>query len=419
MIYDDLLSEYISLFHQVISPLKTTRTTRGANSARSITGFDARKILVDKCIEESLRNGLPKLISEGYKIDEYVPFSDAIGSQFVGKAKVSCQLVVKAGQEEVKEQVKFMKMYSDIHPYPTIIHEKEENGVYACLMQFMGDYYSLHELIFKERANDRQISVAIDSVFSVMEEIYKKTRDETTIPNIEVLYTNRFQWYTEKGRQKYTLVTALQDEHDWDELFPEGFDSLLDTSFIYDEGKTLTYAECIENMRQNFPELGIGFTALIHGDAHPGNFMLCRDDLTKVTLIDPNPALNYSDYIYDLGKMLNWLELTCYFALEKATGESYANIKLEKYKDKIKAELLYPQQGDEGWCQLQRTQKCALERFWVNAQQFCQELGDKNWEKRLHLACASASIGGLKFFERPSGYFLSFINALKHLSRCT
>ncbi len=378
------------------------------------------KDLIKKTLEETFQKGT--LANLHPDITVFEKFSEAIGSEYVGKANFKGYLVVKAGKNVagIRKQANYVKelLKPELRElFPRIINVSDKNGIGICLMEFLETYNSLHDMIFVKRYNDWQIMNSIDKVLELVGKIYLNETDRKNIPQASELYQHlRIEESISKGIERYKKgKIKIQDT--WKSFFPNGIESLLNSEIIIDGQLFQPVTRYINTISEKIDKFNPNFVTWIHGDLHPANIMVnLNAPGCEIKLIDPNPDFEKgSDYLYDMGKLLHWLDMMGLVAFERESEKELRKsnkeiIKLDLKKDDDKIYISYI--IDKEYSDLKG-------RFFNYTFEKIKALGkaynDKNLLPRLYLAIASAYFGGLKYFTDFKHIIISYTCGLEHL----
>lgn len=141
--------------------------------------------------------------------------------------------------------------------------------------------------------------------------------------------------------------------------------------------------DLIDRHRDVLARIAPPFSTLVHGDVHAGNVLL-RVGLSEVEvrLIDPKEWRS-ADYLYDIGKMLHWIQATGPIEKPSATGERIA-VTWDDGGGHPRLDYRVPTPDWVG-----ALSAAALERV----EEFARAHGDVEWLARFELTMAAALLG--------------------------
>lgn len=374
------------------------------------------KELVKEILIETSKQGTTADLN--IDIGVYERFSEAVASDIVGKVNFNGCVFVKAGREieKIKKQADYIK---NLKPklkdlFPKIIDVRDKNGVCICLMELLGTYISLHEMIFK-RYSDWQIMNSIDGVLELISKIYSNEIDRKNIPQTKKLYQDlRIEESISVGRERHKKE-EIKIQDDWKGFFPNGIESLLTSKIKIDDLLLEPFSVYQIILSQKISLLSPNFITWIHGDLHPGNIMVNLNmPGSEIKLIDPNPDFEKgSDYLYDMGKLLHWLDMMGFIIRERETGKPNEEIiKVDIKKDNGIINMSYI--IDQEYSDLRG-------RFFNYTFGKIKDLGktfnDTYLLPRLYLSIASAYLGGLKYFTDFKHIIISYVEGIRYLNK--
>ncbi|MBA7468197.1 hypothetical protein ES707_03438 [subsurface metagenome] len=371
------------------------------------------KYLIKKVLIEASKKGTTANLN--IDIGIYEKFSEAVGSDIVGKLNFSGCVFIKAGREieKIKKQANYIK---NLKPklrdlFPKIIGIKVENGICIYLMELLGTYASLHEMIFK-RYSDWQIMNSIDGVIKLVGKIYSDEIDRKNIPQAKELYQDlRIEESISQGREKYKKGEIIIRD-DWKIFFPNGIESLLISKIKINDYLLESFNIYNGLLSKKVTSLSPSFITWIHGDLHPGNIMVNHNmPGCEIKLIDPNPDFEKgSDYLYDMGKLLHWFDMMGFVVRERELNEEIVKLDIKKNNDIVNISYII----DERYSDLKG-------QFFDYAFKKIKALGetfnDTNLLPRVYLSVASAYFGGLKYFIDFKYIIISYVEGMKYLSK--
>lgn len=366
------------------------------------------------CMISALKEGMPDFQQANILLDKYSPFSEAVASPIVGEIDARIRLVAKVGGEELKSQIEFIEKQEpwirDL--YPAIRARYESRGMFGCLLELLSDYHSFHDIVFGPTAASKgDIAKALDCITSLFMMIYERTLNRYRVPSLSALYMHRIVGRVNEAK------AAL------DQFCASG--SLLDSTIEIDGVLLEPYNNCVSAVQSKLPSLGPSFTTLVHGDAHPGNIMLRRiADGYEMKFLDPNPYIEQSDYLYDIGKMMHWLDKVGLLILERQTRQQIVSVDVTPRASHIRVsyrlvDRLVDQTSGSvvALHQIEDLRKFALDYTRAKAHDLADRLGDESWRERLDLSTASAYLGGVVRLTEPTHLMLVFVEGLRYLNR--
>lgn len=407
MVTPGFLRKYKEL---VESPLFSAATDR----PRSIEEIAPRIVegLRDIAIK-ALQEMIPELTKEKVKITDYTPFEAAIASKVVGTVDVNLgHLVIKVGDASLERQVDYMKGFRgtpfEIY-FPKVYEIDRITGAeFACFMEHLQGFSSLHDLIFLKGVNG---SVeATNKVFDVLQGIYESFR-QPGIANLRECYIQRIIQRVQDAKAKFGDLAITTDYR---------FADLLDTTIQLGDLTLLSYNRAISLLADlDLDSSAPSFTTFIHGDAHPANIMFNNDHFENLKFIDLNGDLRRSDYMYDIGKFFHWVDNYGLIALERALKKEFVRINIDKAGDYAKVSV-DNSAFFSGFTKAQRIFELRdeiLARLNQRWKKFSRDVGDTQGPIRFHLSVASAYLGGLPHQSEKTHLALVFVKGLEYLNR--
>lgn len=362
-----------------------------------------------------LKEGLKGEIINNLSITTYDPFKDGIASEIVGRAKFEVSCVLKAGGEDIKQQIDFIKAFPAADIFPKILQEGHHNGKWICLMENLAGYKSFHEYVFRTATSSlHEIEAFLDYYYKWLKEILISFM-KVNRPNLNDIYINpRLIKRVEEARAKLQSKSILVLSHN--------IEDLLSKRILFDGEEIPSFNELMQQIAikdGQIQDLAPEFSTFLHGDAHPANIMLMRNPPHySIKLIDPNPSLGgLGDYMYDQGKMLHWLDMMGYIVLERTSGERIVTPEKETETDTLKVHYKWLDPDKINLKGVRSLQTNAFHHAIENLKSLSNDMGDSNWDKRLDLSMAAAYIGCLSRLEDPNHLAIVFIEGLKYLNR--
>lgn len=423
----DLLSKLLTKYAQFLPAPEFQDVKARAQHLEELSPTIVEEIR-DLCVS-ALQAGMPDILRENIVISKYSPFSEAVASEVVGEINVEVKFVVKVGGEELKRQIESMKNQGSTFRglYPEIYEEQELQGSYACIMELLYDYFSLHKMIFRKCAkNQLEVQRALDCTFANLERIYLASKNSFNLPNLAGFYAR------ERILQK--VIAVSQDIDKWlfltlgySGVLRGGFEALRDCVIRVDGNQLRPYNECAaileERINDRGSQIGLGFTTIVHGDAHPGNIMIkILGDSCQMKFLDPNPCV-VGDYLYDMAKMVHWLDKVGLLILERETEQTIINVDVDDtgsiievnygLTDKIQDSELKQEISIQEICNLK---DWALKYVYMKTEALANILGDTGCQSRMELALAAAYFGALVRLTEPTHLVVAFVEGLKHLN---
>lgn len=415
---------YRLILDTFVKTCETLKVERGRKRPQSFKDFSPDTL---KAIKEAVCNvvskGICGEIAKNVFFKNYNPFSDAIASEIAGKFDIKVQCALKAGGKKLEDQVHFIETKRPEYKplYPAFLGEakfNKDNGKYnyVYLMEYLADYTSFHEMIFKSKKQDKsRINKAVNLIFDIFLKVYQKEYNEHSVPNLALLYLEeRINSRLQIGRERFNREVKFPSGHK--AVFGD-FNNLLDKE-IRIEGNVLhSFNHCLSSIEDTIKEVTPSFTTLVHGDAHPANIMINLSNLdSPLKFLDPNPYIENSDYLYDMGKMIHWLDKFGFIALERETSKEIIKVTAESVNGKIKIhyefDLDFP--NINRICELK---DYSLECVYKHTEAIADYFKDTHWKKRLNIAIASAYIGGLTYVDKPNQFLICLIEALRYLNK--
>lgn len=407
-----------------VKTYETLQAERGEKRPQSLADISPEKLQV---IKEAVYNagskGILGEIKKNISFENYRPFSDAIASEIAGKLDIKVQCVIKAGGKKLEDQIHFIETKRPEYKplYPALLGEAKFNKDndkynYVCLMEYLANYISFHEMIFKSKNQDKlRINKAINLIFDVLSEIYWKEYNKYSSPNLPLLYLeDRIKSRLYIGRKRFNTEVKFPSVHKG--VF-ENFDDLLEKEIQIEDTVLHSFNHCLPSIKDVIKEVTPSFTTLVHGDAHPANIMIDLFNIdSPVRFLDPNVYIKNSDYLYDMGKMIHWLDKFGFIALETATSKKIVNVTYESVNDKIKIQYEF----DSSFPNINRIcelKDYSLECVYKHIEAIADYFEDTHWKKRLNIAIASAYIGGLAYVDKPNQFLICLVEALRYLNK--
>ncbi len=407
-----------------VEACETSQAERGKKRPHSLKGMSSEtREVIKKAVCNAVSQGIRGEIEKNTSLEKYESFSDGIASELTGRLDIKMQYTVKAGSKQLEDQVHFIETkrpeYKSL--YPAFLgearfnkHNDEYN--YVCLMEYLADYTSLHEMIFKSQNQDKwEVSKAIDSVFEVLFRMYREEHNKFGKPNLISLYLEeRIKSRLREGKERFNTEVIFRPQR---RSFFKDFEALLQTKIEIGNVVLNSFDHCLASIENVINEVTPSFTTLVHGDAHPANFMINLSNTDfPVKFLDPNVYIQNSDYLYDMGKMIHWLENFGFIALERTRSKKIVNVTIEPRNGKIKIEYEFDP-NFEGIDRLFELRNYSLGCAYKKIEAIADYFEDTHWRRRLDLSTASAYIGGLKYVDEPSQFLICFVEALRYINK--
>jgi len=415
---------YRLILDTFVKTYETLKVERGRKRPQSFKDFSPDTLkTINEAVCKVVSKGICGEIAKNVSFKNYRPFSDAIASEIAGKFDIKVQCALKAGGKKLEDQVHFIETKRPEYKplYPAFLGEakfNKDNGKYnyVYLMEYLADYTSFHEMIFKSKNQDKlRISKAINLIFDVLFKIYKKEYNEHSIPNLSFLYLEeRIKSRLCIGSKRFNTEVKFPLDHEG--VF-EDFNDLLEKEIKIEDTVLHSFNHCLSFIEDRIKEVTPSFTTLVHGDAHPANIMINLFNMdSPVRFLDPNIYIENSDYLYDMGKMIHCLDKFGFIALEMSTSKKIVNVTSESVNDMIKIQYEFDPSfpNSNRICELK---DYSLECVYKHIEAIADYFKDNHWEKRLDIAIASAYIGGLAYVERPNQFLICLVEALRYINK--
>lgn len=321
-----------------------------------------------------------------------------VASFFTGKVEATTSLACKVDYKD--SFLESLKRFQDLPErikalFPETIVAIVDTPPYISIDEHLETYENFHDLIFAKDTEKEQIERLTTHIMKVLFGAYNSTWDDCCKPNLITLYIDRITERLEEAKKR-----------------DKRFDVLLSRKVVIN-GDTLDRpSDCIDAISSSINRLEPCFATFIHGDAHPDNVLVKRNDYEcDVKLVDKDNVRIRGDYLYDIGKMTHWLKVFWLIRnLKDANKSLKPDLKID-FDDPI--EIKYALEPSEN-------PTLALKVVLDQTEKFAKNKEDDSWKSRLHLSEASALLGcPMRIMDRWKDFecaVLTFAEGLKKLN---
>lgn len=253
-------------------------------------------------VRQWLRHGLTeKFMRTCVRIGGFRQFSGGLKASLVGGAVIHLNTVIKLGDQELYLHDYLITAINKQRPrtFASIEHvESLPNGRVLLLMEDLRRYETLLSVIFSKPFTLSEVRRILGHAFDALSLVHRQRvggqRRLQELPQTPQPFTSRIESKFDEIIRSDSDLAALRSTV-----------GAINGRAIPPLRELLQRARLVEARCSRHFSL-----RLVHGDAHIGNIMLRRRGPKgfSVRLIDPNPNIGFSHPLYDVGKMLHWME---------------------------------------------------------------------------------------------------------------
>lgn len=275
--------------------------------------------------------------------------------------------------------------------FPKVYAIKDDGPPYAYIMQAF-NRKSYADYIFRGKGDGDEIIRIGDRIIDALIPAYKSTVNKNLKPNVSGLYLDRI---------KKRLKSARASDKE--------FKAFTNSTQQKINGETYKKPETyLEKIEKNINKFEASFTTFVHGDCHPENILVEMEKNNReidIKFIDTKDWYE-GDYIFDMGKLCHYLEVTG--PAETIKNPPAPTIDLKGF------DITY---------NLNRSDPVnrVIQNVLLATSKFADSTSDTHWKNRYNLSMASNLLGlpaGRLEADKRNSAFILYAEGLKYLSLC-